>query len=105
MLNKLDEAIPPVKPTPGGNSVYQKIMANLKKELINTLDEIYEEGEEEDYKKDLAAINKAKTISDCADVARDLAWDYESFIHALIDSIGGKERANSALYDSGSWDT
>lgn len=115
VLNKLDEAVPVKKAAstkkiavaPNGGPLYQKIVANLKKELLDNIKILsdQDDSEEDEYKNDIAIINKAKTISDCADAACELAWDYESFINVLVQSLGGKERSNSALFEPRDWDT
>jgi hypothetical protein len=104
MLIKLDEALP----LASSSSTYQKIVASLKKELLKSIKDMEEDEDDPmpgEFKKQLAAINKAKTISQLSNVARDMSWDYESFMSYLVNALGGKEDPKSAMFAPGSWDT
>lgn len=100
-LKRLEEG---TGPTP--NLYYQKIVDAMRKEIIESIGEMIEDDPGDDeYSKELAAAKKAKTISQLSNIARDMAWDYESFIELLLRSLGGAENSNSALFDPRSWDT
>jgi hypothetical protein len=95
-LNELNEEVT--------DPLYKKIVEKVRKGILQNIKDITEEeGEFDDV---IATAKKAKTLSQFADIARDdLAWDYESFVSFVLDSLGGKEDPNSALFDSSGWST
>jgi len=93
----------PLKSSGGG--AYQKIVDKLKQELMENAKDVKIDDEKE-YNRTVGQIQKAKSISDCADIAADLAWDYESFIGQLVKSLAGpRENPKSALFHPGKWST
>jgi len=74
--------------------------------LSNAKAILTDEDEQKDEAKDtIARIKAAETLGALSGIAQEMAWDYESFIGLLLDSLGGKEPANSAMFDPSGWDT
>jgi len=99
-LDRLDEATV--------NPYYQKIVEAVRKEILNNIKEMTDEKPEDvgEYAKEIAATKRAKTLSQLSNIARDMAWDYESFIDLVLGAMGSRsEDPKSAMFDPGSWDT
>ncbi len=89
---------------------YQKVVDKVRKDLLQNAKAMLEDGDSSDeekaeYAETVAQIKAAKTLGALSNIAQDLAWDYESFIGLLLDSLGGKEPADSAMFDHFGWDT
>jgi hypothetical protein len=97
------------KTTKRPKSYYQKVVDKIRKDLLSNVKGMQSEStsdeEHASYDETISKIKAAKTIGALSNVAQEMAWDYESFIGLLLDSLGGKEPVDSAMFDAFGWDT
>jgi hypothetical protein len=91
-------------------SGYQKIVDEVRKDLLQNAkatlrDNRLIQEERTEYTQYVALIKAAKTLGALSNIAQVMAYDYESFISLLLDSLGGREPADSAMFDGSGWDT
>lgn len=93
---------------PGKNPVVKKeftkteIVNKIKKNLLANAKAIYADTKDKDDLKNIEKIDKAVSITELANIARNnLSWDYASFTELFFRAMG----EGGALLYPGSWDT